>query len=98
MLGGDSNRAIGTANDGAWMVEEIGVAEVDDESCVLGTGHEGYAGANFNAERLLDLASGMLGVAVQPAASRAKALIRSLRTKFRPNHLVVCMHSLTVPL
>ena len=53
MLGGDSNGAIGPANDGAWMVEGIGAAEVDDESCVLGTGHEGYAGANFNAERFV---------------------------------------------
>jgi len=50
MLGVDSDRTIGTANDGAWMVEGIGAAKVDDESSVLGTGHEGYAGANFNAE------------------------------------------------
>jgi hypothetical protein len=50
MLGGDSNGAISPADDGVWMVEGIGAAEVDDKSCVLGTGREGHTGANLNAE------------------------------------------------
>jgi hypothetical protein len=43
------------------MVGGIGAAEVDDESCVLGTGHEGYAGANFNAERFVLTATADFG-------------------------------------
>jgi len=37
------------------MVEGVGAAEIDDESSVLGTGHESYAGADFNAECFIGL-------------------------------------------
>src|ERR1700739_1927885 len=55
MLGGDGNRAIGAAKNGAWVVEGIGVPEVDDEPSVLGTGHESHACAHLDTKCFVGL-------------------------------------------
>ena len=91
MLRGDSNRAIGAANDGAWVVEGIGAAEVDDESSVLGTGHEGHAGPNFNAECFIGLGvrnarrRGCIGTPTSSDVDGAGRGRGTTRVRFRTN-------------
>ena len=91
MLGVDSNRAIGPANDGSWVVERIGAAEIDDESGVLGTGHESYAGANFNAECFVGLGvrnarrRGRVGTPASPDVDGTGSGSGSTRVRCRTN-------------
>jgi hypothetical protein len=64
MLSGHCDGAIGTAYDGAFMIEGIGATEVDDEPGVLRTAHKSNGGACFNAE-------GFVGLGVGNARSRS---------------------------
>ena len=61
MFGGDGDRAIRAAYDGAFVIERIGAAEVDDEAGILGTAHKRNAGADFDAEGFVGLSIGNAG-------------------------------------
>lgn len=61
MLGDDGDGAISAAHDGAFVIEGIGAAKVDDEAGVFGTAHEGDGGSDFNAEGFVLLGVGDAG-------------------------------------
>lgn len=91
MLCGDSNRAIGASNDGARVVEGIGAAKVNDESSVIGTGHEGHTGANFNAECFVGLGvrdawlRSCIGTPASSDVDGARRRSGTTRVRFRTN-------------
>lgn len=58
MFGSDGDGTIRAPDDGTFMVEGIVLAEVNDETGVLGTGRKRYGGAHLNAKRLVGLSVG----------------------------------------
>src|SRR5208283_125896 len=53
MLGGDGDGSISAARDGAFVIEGIGAAEINDEARVFRATHKDDGGAHFNAESLV---------------------------------------------
>ena len=58
MFGSDGDGTIRAANDGAFVVKGIVLPEINDETCVLGTGGESDGGTDLYAERFVGLGVG----------------------------------------
>lgn len=79
MFSGDGNGAIGSTNDGIFVVKGICFTKVDDEAGVLGTARERDSSAGLNAEGRVGLGVGNTGFGgggVAPAAPDINAARR----------------------
>jgi hypothetical protein len=58
VLGDDGDGAIGTAHNGAFVIERIGAAKVNNKAGVLGAAHKGDRGADLDAKGFVGLGVG----------------------------------------